>query len=69
LQAIEVLIFAPVRLAGTIFQVDIMQWCGTGIILTKEIQWRLTIILLAIGKDSLASFVLAMGRDSGTLCA
>jgi hypothetical protein len=37
---IEVLIFAPLRLAGTVFQVDIpiKQWCGTGIILTKKIQ-------------------------------
>jgi hypothetical protein len=44
------------------------QWCGTGIILTKEIQWPLMIILLTNRKDSLASFLLAVGRDGRTLC-
>jgi hypothetical protein len=66
--AIEAMIFAPLCLTGTVFQVDIKQWCGTGIILTKEIQWRLMIILLAIGKNSITSFVLTVGKDSRTLC-
>lgn len=54
----ELLIFAPLRLAGTIFQVELKQWYGTGIILARQILWLLIIILLAWARGSLTSFVL-----------
>ena len=56
--AIELLVFAPLRLAGAIFQVELKQWYGTGIILARQILWLLIIILLARARGSLMSFVL-----------
>jgi O-antigen/teichoic acid export membrane protein len=56
--AIELLILAPLRLAGAIFQVELKQWYGTGIILIRQILWLLIIILLARARGSLMSFVL-----------
>jgi O-antigen/teichoic acid export membrane protein len=55
--AIELLILAPLRLAGVIFQVDLKQWYGTGINLVRQVLWLLIIILLARAKGSLTSFV------------
>jgi polysaccharide transporter, PST family len=56
--AIELLILGPLRLAGVIFQVDLKQWYGTGIILGRQVLWLLIIFLLARAKGSLTSFVL-----------
>src|SRR5579859_7841448 len=55
--AIEVLGFAPLRLAGAIFQVDLRQWYGTGINLARQGLWLLVVIVLAKTGGSLTSFV------------
>lgn len=60
--AIELLGFAPLRLAGAIFQVDLRQWYGTGINLARQVLWLLVVIVLAKTGGSLTSFV--VGRLS-----
>ncbi|HKV63392.1 MAG TPA: flippase [Candidatus Acidoferrum sp.] len=62
---IELLVLAPLRLAGVIFQVDLRQWYGTVITLARQILWLLIIILLARAKGSLTAFVL--GRLSAAV--
>lgn len=64
LAGLDVLLFAPLRLPGIVFQVDLRQWYGVGIGLARQLLWLLVLVSLAHARASLTWIIL--GR---TFCA
>jgi O-antigen/teichoic acid export membrane protein len=64
LAGVDVLLFAPLRLPGIVFQVDLRQWYGVGISLARQFMWLLVLVGLAHAKADLTWIIL--GR---TFCA
>ncbi len=64
LAGVDVLLFAPLRLPGIVFQVDLRQWYSVGISLCRQFLWLLVLVGMAHAKASLTWIIL--GR---TFCA
>ena len=64
LAGVDVLLFAPLRLPGIVFQVDLRQWYGVGISLFRQSLWLVVLLALERAKVGLTSIV--FGR---TFCA
>jgi PST family polysaccharide transporter len=64
LAGVDVLLFAPLRLPGIVFQIDLRQWYGVGISLARQFLWLLVLVGLAHAKADLTLIIL--GR---TFCA
>lgn len=56
--SMELLVFGPLRLPGIIFQVDLRQWFGVLINLTRQVLWLGIILFLAHTHASLPAFVI-----------
>ncbi len=59
LAALEVLILAPLRHLGIVFQVDLRQWYGAGINIFRQALWLGAVVALAAAGASLGYFVAA----------
>ena len=62
--AIDILLLAPLRLPGIVFQVDLRQWYGVGISLARQFAWLAVLVALAAARASL--FWIIVGRS---ICA
>jgi PST family polysaccharide transporter len=63
LAAADVLIFAPLRLPGIVFQVDLRQWYGVGIGLLRNVLWILALVVVVLLNAGLTGVI--VGR---TVC-
>jgi len=61
LAAIDILLLAPFRLPGLVFQVDLRQWYGVGISLARQFAWLLVLAALAVARAGL--FWIIVGRS------
>jgi O-antigen/teichoic acid export membrane protein len=61
---VDILLLAPLRLPGIVFQVDLRQWYGVGISLVRQLTWLLVLASLAVANAGLLWIIL--GR---TFCA
>ncbi len=59
--AIDILLLAPLRLPGIVFQVDLRQWYGVGISIARQFTWLLVLAALAVARASL--FWIIVGRS------
>jgi polysaccharide transporter, PST family len=55
--AVDVLILAPLRLPGIVFQVDLRQWYGVGIGLLRQVIWLLALLVVAFVKAGLTGVI------------
>ena len=62
--AVDILLLAPLRLPGIVFQVDLRQWYGVGIGLVRQLSWLLVLAVLAADRAGLRWVI--VGRS---LCA
>jgi polysaccharide transporter, PST family len=62
--SVDILLLAPLRLPGIVFQVDLRQWYGVGISLVRQCVWLLALIVMAAAR--LGLFWIIVGR---TCCA
>lgn len=62
--SIDVLMLAPLRLPGIVFQVDLRQWYGVGIGLARQFAWLVVLVVCAAAGVGL--FWIILGRS---LCA
>jgi polysaccharide transporter, PST family len=65
LAGVDVLLLAPLRLPGIVFQVDLRQWYGVGISLARQLVWLLVLAGLVAAKADLLWIIL--GRSSCAL--
>lgn len=61
--AVDLLILAPLRLPGIVFQVDLRQWYGVGIGLLRQVLWLLALVVVAFLNAGLTGVI--VGR---TVC-
>jgi len=61
---VDVLLLAPLRLPGIVFQVDLRQWYVVGVGLFRQLVWLLVLVALAAAKAGLLWII--VGR---TICA
>ncbi len=57
--AVDALILTPMRLAGTVFQVDLRQWYSSGINAARQFLWIGAVALLALFRAPLSAVILA----------
>lgn len=50
--AVDILLLAPLRLPGIVFQVDLRQWYGVGISLARQFAWLLVLVVVAAARAS-----------------
>jgi O-antigen/teichoic acid export membrane protein len=62
--AIDILLLAPIRLPGIVFQVDLRQWYGVGIALVRQFAWLLALVVVAAARGGLFWVILVR-----TFCA
>ena len=62
--AIDILLLAPLRLPGIVFQVDLRQWYGAGIGLVRQFAWLLALAVVAAVRGGLFWIILVR-----TFCA
>jgi PST family polysaccharide transporter len=55
--AVDLLILAPLRLPGIVFQVDLRQWYGVGIGLVRQVLWLLALLVVAFLKVGLTGVI------------
>ena len=60
--AVDILLLAPLRLPGIVFQVDLRQWYGVGIGLVRQLSWLLVLAVLAADRAGLRWVI--VGRSS-----
>ncbi len=53
LASIDVLLLSPLRLPGIVFQVDLRQWYGVGISLTRQLVWLIVLVAMVIARANL----------------
>jgi polysaccharide transporter, PST family len=53
LAGVDVLLLAPLRFPGIVFQVDLRQWYGVGISLARQLAWLIVLVGLAAAKAGL----------------
>ncbi len=56
--AVDILLLAPLRLPGLIFQVDLRQWYGVGIGLVRQFVWLVVLAVLAYARAGLPTIIL-----------
>jgi len=50
LAAMDIIVLTPIRLPGIIFQVEMRQWYGVGIVMTRQVLWLAALVLLTMGQ-------------------
>jgi PST family polysaccharide transporter len=58
--SVDILLLAPLRLPGIVFQVDLRQWYGVGIGLMRQFVWLFVLVTMAAARASL--FWIIVGR-------
>jgi len=58
--SVDILLLAPLRLPGIVFQVDLRQWYGVGIGLMRQFVWLFVLVVMAAARASL--FWIIVGR-------
>jgi PST family polysaccharide transporter len=58
--SVDILLLAPLRLPGIVFQVDLRQWYGVGIGLVRQFVWLFVLVVMAAARASL--FWIIVGR-------